>query len=130
VRGLVIVVCWLASGCVTADAARAGGPPVEGLVRQRQSTCGQRGFVLAVGSEPVAGRRFSVRVGALDGAELASIVTSDDGAFRLEALPAGRYCFVETTDPTATPTACAGTLVFDPVAEPVPVVVLPSKPCR
>lgn len=117
----------LLGGCVTDEAARRGPFEVEGLVRQREARCGPRGdFVLAVGSRPVAGRRFSVRATDAAGAELASIVTSDDGAFRL-ALPRGRWCFVDTTGPA--PPGCAGVLSYDPSVEPVPVVVLAPLPC-
>ncbi|MBL8923529.1 MAG: hypothetical protein JNJ54_32040 [Myxococcaceae bacterium] len=118
----------LLGGCATGEAARTGPVEVEGLVRQREARCGPRSdFVLAVGSKPVAGRRFSVRATDASGAELASIVTSEEGAFRL-ALRPGRWCFVDTTHPGAA-RVCAGVLSYQPSAEPIPVVVLPALPC-
>jgi hypothetical protein len=119
------------AGCVTDEVAK--GPvstEVEGLVRRRQARCGAPGgFVLAVGSEPVAGRRFAFREGGPDGREVASVVTSDEGAFRA-TLPAGRYCVVDVTDPSSPGTACAATLRYEPTVEPIPVVVVPPAPCR
>lgn len=118
----------LLGACVTDEAAKTGPVEVEGLVRQRDARCGGRGdFVLAVGSKPVAGRRFSIRAADAAGVELASIVTSDEGAFRV-ALRPGRWCFVDTTD-VAAATGCAGVLSYDPSSEPIPVVVLAPLPC-
>lgn len=119
----------LLAGCVTDEGARtASGPTeVEGLVRRRDSTCGaRRGFQLAVASTPVAARRFSIRAESAAGAEVTTVLTSDDGAFRA-TLSAGRYCFVDVT--TEAGNECAGVLRFDPKTEPVPVVVLAPLPC-
>jgi hypothetical protein len=119
------------AACVTDEVAK--GPvsaDVEGLVRRRDARCGaSSGFVLAVGSSPVAGRRLSFREGLVEGREVASVVTSDEGAFRA-TLPKGRYCVVDVTDPTVTATACAAVLAYDPAVEPIPVVVLSPLPCR
>jgi len=83
---------------------------------------------MAVASTPVAGRRFSIRAGGVaEGAEVASVITTDEGAFRA-ALPAGRYCFVDTTAPGAE-AGCAAVLVYDPKVESVPIVTLPPVPC-
>lgn len=127
--GLALLLFLPLGGCATDAAARATeSSEVEGLVRQRDATCGpRRDFVLAVGSKPVAGRRFSVRLGDGAGREFATIVTSEDGAFRL-TLPAARYCFVDLTTPQEPPT-CAGVLTYDPRIEPVPVVVLAPPRC-
>lgn len=123
-----VLLLLLLGACATDEAARSGPREVEGLVRQRDARCGPRGdFVLAVGSKPVAGRRFSVRERDAAGAELAAIVTSDEGAFRL-ALRPGRWCFVDTSDAGAA-TGCAGLLTWDPSVEPIPVVVLAPPPC-
>jgi hypothetical protein len=117
------------AGCAsTKSAERAAPTELEGLVRRRDPSCGPRDeFVIAVGSTPVGGRRFSIRSRGVDGAELASVVTSDEGAFRA-ALPAGRYCFVDTTQP-GVESGCAGVLVFDPSVETIPIVTLPPEPC-
>lgn len=129
VTGASFLLLLLLGGCATDAAARGTeSSEVEGLVRQRDATCGpRRDFVLAVGSKPVAGRRFSVRLGDATGREFAAIVTSEDGAFRL-TLPTGRYCFVDLTTPQEPP-ACAGVLTYEPKVEPVPVVVLPPPRC-
>lgn len=116
-------------GCVTDEGARGPSGPteVEGLVRRRDATCGERrGFQLAVASAPVAGRRFSIRVDSASGTEVTTVLTSEEGAFRA-TLPPGRYCFVDVTVEQGT--ACAGVLRFDPKTEPVPVVVLSPLPC-
>ncbi|MDX2012216.1 MAG: hypothetical protein SFW67_18620 [Myxococcaceae bacterium] len=126
-----VALCLGLSACVTDEVAK--GPvstEVEGLVRRRDARCGApAGFMLAVGSSPVAGRRLSFREGLVEGREVTSVVTSDEGAFRA-TLPKGRYCVVDVTDPTVTPTGCAGVLAYDPAVEPIPVVVLPPLPCR
>lgn len=127
-----IVAAVLALGlaaCASPKAAERAAPTeVEGLVRRRDPSCGPRGeFVMAVASTPVGGRRFSIRTQGVDGAEVASVVTSDEGAFRA-SLPAGRYCFVDTTEP-GVETGCAAVLTFDPSVESIPIVTLPPTPC-
>jgi hypothetical protein len=120
----------LLSACVTDEVAtRPTSSDVEGLVRRRDARCGApKGFVLAVGSSPVAGRRLSFREKDVEGREVAAVVTSDEGAFRA-TLPKGRYCVVDVTEPSAAP-SCVATLGYDPAVEPIPVVVLPPLPCR
>lgn len=123
----VVVLCL--AGCATPKVTERAAPTeVEGLVRRRDPSCGPRNeFVMAVGSTPVSARRFSIRSQRVDGAEIASVVTSDEGAFRA-LLPAGRYCFVDTTEP-GVETGCVGVLVFDPSVESIPIVTLPPEPC-
>lgn len=117
------------AGCASTKAAERAGPTeVEGLVRRRDPSCGPRTeFVMAVASTPVGGRRFSIRSQGVDGAEVASVVTSDEGAFRA-LLPAGRYCFVDTTEP-GVESGCAAVLTFDSAVESIPIVTLPPAPC-
>lgn len=118
--------------CATQRSSQAPGADevVEGLVRRRLPQCGSRpGFVLAVGSTPLPGRRLSFRVGGLAGAEVASVVTSQEGAFRAP-LKAATYCIVDVTEARGAPSACLAMFRFEPKSEPVPVVVLPAPPCR
>lgn len=124
--GAVVLVL---AGCASPRASERAAPTeIEGLVRRRDATCGPRNeFVMAVGSTPVGARRFSIRSQRVDGPEVASVVTSDEGAFRA-LLPAGRYCFVDTTAP-GNDTGCVGVLVFDPSVESIPIVTLPPEPC-
>lgn len=123
-----VLVLGLAACASPKAAERAAPTEVEGLVRRRDPSCGPRGeFVMAVASTPVGGRRFSIRTQGVDGAEVASVVTSDEGAFRA-SLPAGRYCFVDTTEP-GVETGCAAVLTFDPSVESIPIVTLPPTPC-
>lgn len=124
-----VVALLLLAGCVTDDAAqRPTSTEVEGLVRRRAQSCGGA-FVMALATSPVAGARFSVHAGGtISGPEVASFVTSDEGAFRA-TLPPGRYCFADTTDPSETPT-CTALLEYDPKVEPVPIVMLPAVKCR
>lgn len=115
-------------GCVTPEpSVRPDGPgDVEGIIRQRDASC-ERGFRLAVGSTPAANRKFSVRAGRTPaGPELASFVTTDEGAFRA-ALPKGLACFVDVT--VSEPSTCAAVLDYDPAREPTPLVFLPPAPC-
>lgn len=125
--GAVLVLCL--AGCASTKAAERAAPTeIEGLVRRRDPTCGPRNeFVMAVGSTPVGSRRFSIRSQRVDGAEVASVVTSEEGAFRA-LLPPGRYCFVDTTEP-GVENGCVGVLVFDPSVESIPIVTLPPEPC-
>lgn len=117
------------TACASPKAAERAAPTeVEGLVRRRDPSCGPRSeFVMAVASTPVAGRRFSIRQQGVDGTEVASVVTSDEGAFRA-LLPAGRYCFVDTTEP-GVETGCVAVLMFDPSVESIPIVTLSPMPC-
>lgn len=119
----------LLAACVTDEAARRpASTEVEGLIRQRARSCGGT-FVMALATSPVAGARFSIHAGGtIDGPEVASVVTSDEGAFRA-TLPPGLYCFADTTDPSAAPT-CTALLQYDPKVEPVPIVMLPAVKCR
>ncbi|MDP3234127.1 MAG: hypothetical protein Q8N26_15200 [Myxococcales bacterium] len=123
-----VLVLGLAACAAPKAAERAAPTEIEGLVRRRDPSCGPRNeFVMAVGSTPVGGRRFSIRQQRVDGAEVASVVTSDEGAFRA-SLPPGRYCFVDTTEP-GVETGCVGVLTFDPSVESIPIVTLPPTPC-
>jgi hypothetical protein len=123
-----VLVLGLAACASPKAAERAAPTEIEGLVRRRDPSCGPRNeFVMAVGSTPVGGRRFSIRQQRVDGAEVASVVTSDEGAFRA-SLPPGRYCFVDTTEP-GVETGCVGVLTFDPSVESIPIVTLPPAPC-
>lgn len=125
----VVLLLLLLAGCVTDDAAqRPTNTEVEGLVRRRGQSCGGT-FVMALATTPVAGARFSIHAGGtITGPEVASVITSEEGAFRAN-LPPGLYCFADTTDPSATP-ACTALLQFDPKVEPVPIVMLPAAKCR
>ena len=128
-RHVGVAVVLVFAGCASPKAAERAAPTeVEGLVRRRDASCGPRNeFVMAVGSRPVGARRFSIRSQRVDGAEVASVLTSEEGAFRAQ-LPAGRYCFVDTTVP-GTESGCVGVLVFDPSVESIPIVTLPPEPC-
>lgn len=123
------VALLLLAACVTDEAAqRPASTEVEGLVRRRAQSCGGT-FVMALATSPVASARFSIHAGgSITGPEVASVVTSDEGAFRA-ALPPGRYCFADTTDPSTTP-SCTAVLDYDPKVEPVPIVMLPAVKCR
>lgn len=117
-------------GCATpGPVGPSAVPEVEGLVRRRDASCeAGRGFVLAIGSQPVAGRRFSLHPGASPDAQaLATVVTSEEGAFRV-ALAPGRYCVVDRTGP-GSDAVCAAQLVYEPASEPVPIITLPPLPC-
>ncbi len=124
-RGWLLVVF---GACVTDEPARrpeASGP-LEGVVRQRDPSCGA-GFQLAVGSSPVANRRFSLRAGGVHGgAELFRVVTNDEGGFRAN-LSKGSYCFVDVT--TVEDGPCAAVLRYDPAVEPIPLVFIAPRPC-
>lgn len=124
-----VIALLLLAACVTDEAAqRPTSTEVEGLVRRRAQSCGGA-FVMALATSPVAGARFSIHAGGtISGPEVASFVTSDEGAFRA-TLPPGRYCFADTTDPSATP-SCTALLDYDPKVEPVPIVMLPAVKCR
>jgi hypothetical protein len=128
-RHLGAVMVLFLVGCVSTKGVQRVAPSeVEGLVRRRDASCGPRTeFVMAVGSTPVGGRRFSIRSQRVDGAEVASVVTSEEGAFRA-MLPAGRYCFVDITDPEVE-SGCVGVLTFDPSVESIPIVTLPPLAC-
>lgn len=128
-RIVAVVLALGLAACASPKAAERAAPTeVEGLVRRRDPSCGPRGeFVMAVASSPVGGRRFSIRSQGVDGTEVASVVTSEEGAFRA-LLPAGRYCFVDTTEP-GVETGCVAVLTFDPSVESIPIVTLPPTPC-
>lgn len=112
-------------GCVSDPPRRAEtDAEVEGLIRRREPNC-ERGFRLAVGSVPVANRRFSVRAGATPaGQEVAAFVTSEEGAFKAK-LAKGPQCFVDVAEASR----CAAVIDYDPVVEPIPMVFLPAPPC-
>lgn len=124
----LVLLSLVVAACAFDEGARRAEPegPLEGVVRRRESACGS-GFRLAVGSTPVANRRFSLRAGETSaGPERFRVVTSDEGAFRA-ALVKGTYCFVDVTLSDDGP--CAAVLRYDPALEPVPLVFLTPEPC-
>lgn len=126
----------LLGGCVTEEPARRPEPTgvLEGVIRQREASCGSARFSDSlgagpafVGSSPVANRRFSLRAGGVNtGAEVFRVVTNDEGGFRAN-LSKGSYCFVDVTSAADGP--CAAVLRYDPAVEPIPFVFVAPRPC-